>query len=253
MKNKFITVLRAVLLILGLFLIIDAIVLTFISNFTLGIVFEVLLGALFAVVGIRYDDIKRITSHGALRIIKYIVLAGVLFTFCVCAFTFVCGNIDTADGREDIIMVLGCGVNGEVPTQPLAARLDAAVKAYSKNSNAYILVSGGKGPQEDITEADAMEKYLLEKGIDKSKIIKEDRSTSTSENYKYSKEILDLRFHDYKIAVITNDFHIYRAKSLAKKAGLDVTTIHAKTPFSSAPMMYLREVLAILKLWILRY
>lgn len=55
------------------------------------------------------------------------------------------------------------------------------------------------------------------------------------------------------MAVITNDFHVYRAKRLARLVGLNVTSIHAKTPLSSAPMMYLREVLAILKLWILKY
>ena len=253
MKSGIKFVIRLLLIVFGVALIIDGLVFTVISNFTVGIILVLLLGAMLASAGIWYEDIHHMTRHGIIRIVKYIVAVGTAFVLGMCVFIAIYGNTDTADGTESVIMVLGCGVNGTVPTQPLAARLDIALSAYSLNPEAYILVSGGQGPQEDISEAKAMEKYLAERGVDLSKIIKEDRSSSTSENYKYSKEILDRRFSEYTVAIITNDFHIYRAKRLAQLAGLEVTAIHAKTPLTSAPMMYLREVLAILKLWILKY
>lgn len=253
MRNKIFSFIQWLMIILGAFLIIDGFVFIFLSNFTIGTIMVLVAGALFCAIGIWFKDVYRITNHGIMRVLKYIVCVGVAFTIGLCGFIAVYGNIDTSSGKEDIIMVLGCAVNGTEPTQPLVERLETAIKAYNKNNSAYILVSGGQGPQEDISEADAMADYLISRGVDSSNIIKEDRSTSTSENYKYSKEILDSRFSNYTITIITNDFHIYRAKQLAKLADLEVTSIHAKTPFTSAPMMYLREVLAILKLWILRY
>ena len=248
-------ILRVLLTAAGVLLLLDTAVMTVLSNFSFGIILTVLLGAVLAAWGIWFDKINEKTCRGVLRAIKYVAAAGIVFTVGMCCFIAVYGNTDTADGTENIIMVLGCSVKGTEPTQPLKERLDKAITAYgnTKNPNTYIVVSGGQGAQEDISEADAMEKYLAERGIDSSVIIKEDKSTSTSENYKFSKAILDERFGDYKMSVITNDFHIYRSKQLAKLAGLDVTTLHAKTPLSSAPMAYLREVAAIFKMWIFKY
>lgn len=253
MHNKWKQAVRWTLVLLGILLAINGIVMTAISNFTTGIVALWLLAMLLVGVGLWWDAIQKITGHGVMRAIKYAVLAGVLFTLGLCIFIGIYGQADTVDQTEDVILVLGCGVKGSVPTRPLVERLETAIQAYNDNPDAYILVSGGQGPQEDVSEADAMEAYLLQKGISPEKIIKESRSTSTSENYKYSKELLDERFSSYTLVVITNDFHIYRAKQLARLAGLEVHTMHAKTPLSGAAMMYIREVLAILKLWILKY
>lgn len=97
-----------------------------------------------------------------------------------------------------------------------------------------------------------MERYLVDKGIPKQFIIKEEKATSTYENFQYSKELLDEYYkkRPYQIAFVTNDFHIYRASLLAKAAGLNATHKHAPTAWYSLPMSYLREVLAVLKHWV---
>ena len=119
------------------------------------------------------------------------------------------------------------------------------------NPKAIIVVSGGQGPQEDITEALAMERYLISKGTPKERIIKEEESTSTYENLLFSKNILDDIFTDpYKTVVITNNFHIYRATRLAENLGLDATHYHGKTSWYSIPVNYARECIATLKFWI---
>lgn len=246
--------LRIILFILGLFLAIDSFVMAIISNFTTGIVIIFMLGISLILIGIFFDKFRRLTSSGIFRALKWVIACVLVFSVGMCGFLFVYGNNTTAAHKEDVIMVLGCGINGDKPTKPLAARLDAAISEHEKNPSAYILVSGGMGIQEDISEAEAMKRYLVSKEISEDKIIMEDKSTSTSENFKYSKEILDNMFDDYSVAFVTNDFHLYRAQCLARLAGFDKTSrVHAPIPWSSVPMMYSREVLGVLKMWLFKY
>ncbi|MCC8169595.1 MAG: YdcF family protein, partial [Oscillospiraceae bacterium] len=179
-----------------------------------------------------------------LKIATIVILAAVL---ALCAAIGIYGAHDTATYNEDVLIVLVAGVNVETPTRVLATSLEKAVEYFNKNKDGYVIVTGGQGPQEDITEAAAMEKYLVESGISDERIIKEEKATSTSENYEYSKEIIDEFFPGGSIVTITNDFHIYRAKKLARVAGIETTTLHASTPKSGRAAMYLREILAVTK------
>ncbi len=202
--------------------------------------------------GYKYEQIRQRTNNPAGKILKAAVYIGLAAVVGLCAFIAVYGNNDTVTYDEDVLIVLGCAVKGEEPSQPLAARLECALEYSRKNPDVFIVVSGGQGTQEDISEAQCMARYLIERGVSEDKIIKEDRATSTNENYRYSKEILDEMFSEYSVGVVTNDFHIFRAKQLAKINGLEVTMMHAHTPISSSPMMYLREILAVAKTAVLK-
>ena len=81
-----------------------------------------------------------------------------------------------------------------------------------------IIVSGGKGQGENTSEAEAMYRYLTQKGIDGSRIIKEEQSTNTDENMSYSAQFIENK--EDKVAIVTSNFHIFRAKLLAKAKGL---------------------------------
>lgn len=226
--------------VLGAFAFIDGIAGAVMTNFNIGFLAEIFAGIFCIAICVFWNKIK--------PWIKAIVLGGIAAVLC-CAFA-IClyGTHDTADYNEDVLIVLGAAVHGEMPSYVLVKRLDAAVEYLNENTDAKAVVTGGQGAQEHITEAEAMERYLVEHGIDKERIIKEDRATSTLENYRYSKEIIDDLFPSAKIATVTNDFHIFRAKRLAKAAGVETSTIHAKTPLSGIAAMYLREMLAIAKL-----
>lgn len=243
---------RFALIILGTLLLIDGAVLSIISNFNTGNILVLSVGAVLFIWGCKYEAINKRTENTIGRFVKTAITAGLICTIAMCTFFAVYGTNDTATYEEDVLLVLGCAVKGEEPSQPLAARLDCAVEYSQKNPEAFIAVSGGQGTQEYISEAECMARYLIEHGISEEKIIKEDKATSTNENYRYSKKILDEMFSEYSVAVVTNDFHIFRAKQLAKLNGLDVTTVHAHTPISSSPMMYLREILAVVKLVLLK-
>ncbi len=186
--------------------------------------------------------------------LKVLVVCGLCFAVTLSSFLVVYGSKDNANFDEDAVVVLGAGVHGKTPSYALARRLDSAVEYHEKNPDAIIVVSGGQGPQEDITEAEAMELYLLDRGVDPEKIIKEDKAVSTYTNFKYSKEILDEKLgNDYAITLITNEYHIFRGFLCAKETGFgDVTHMHADTHPTYLIPGTTRECLAVLKFIVFR-
>ncbi len=220
------------------------------SNFTVGTVFSYFLGLVLLLYGIFYKKLSKKVPNW----LKYIVVFGYVFVLLFTASIYICGNSDNVDYKEDAIIVLGAGIKGEKIGTNLQKRLDTAIDYHKENPNAVIVVSGGQGPYEDISEALAMERYLVSNGVPQNQIIKEDRSTSTRENFEFSKKLIDLRFGEgeYKAAYITNGYHIYRASLVAESVGFDgITHIHAETPWYTAIPNGLREILAIMKTWLI--
>ena len=123
-----------------------------------------------------------------------------------------------APNENSTVVVLGCKVNGKNPSLMLSKRLEAAYEYLNENKNAVCIVSGGKGSNEEISEAQCMYNYLTEKGIASDRIIMEDKSTDTNENMKYSVQYIS----DFSspVGIATNNFHIFRSKLLAKGQGL---------------------------------
>lgn len=126
------------------------------------------------------------------------------------------GMFAKGESGLDYLVVLGAQVRGTVPSRALKKRLDTAAEYLGKNPETKVVVSGGKGAGEEISEAEAMENYLLELGIEKDRIIMEDQSATTSENLRYTGELID---REKKIGLVTNNFHIYRALKMAEKQG----------------------------------
>ena len=226
----------------------------FVSNFNMGIVVTFILGFFLLICFKLFEWLGKL-RHKKLGIaIKTLILALLAFFVVVLSIIFFSGGNDTAKFDEDALIVLGSGIRGETVSSSLKQRLDKAIEYWEKNPNAVIIVSGGQGPQENITEALAMKRYLVDAGVPENTIVMEEQATSTFENFKYSKEILkELYGEDYSVAFITNSFHIYRAGITAKLAGIDARSFAAITGKSSIPMVYSREVLAVLKFWVLKY
>lgn len=237
---------RLILMVFGLFFTINSCVVAVYSNFTIGIIGELLLGLVMFLWGLFYKSIKKYASHGIKKTVKNIIGLMIAGVFVICGFLGLYGKNDTVDYNENAVIVLGCAVKGTVPTQPLAARLDAAIEYHEKNPDAYIVVTGGQGHQEHITEAECMKNYLINHGVSEDKIIEENKATSTNENLEYSRELMESdNISLDNLALITNDFHIFRAKRLAKLNGLEVKTMNANTPWYNASMMYIREIFAV--------
>lgn len=158
-------------------------------------------------------------------------------------------------GKVDTVIVLGCGIwpDGR-PTLALIMRLDKAIEYYKENPHVDIIVSGGQGPNEPYPEAQAMMEYLVDRGIPEEKIINEDKSTSTRENFEFSRRLLNIPDDKIeKIVFITNDFHILRSRILAKRFGFDAYAIAAPTPRVIMLNSYLREFFAFIKSMLVDY
>ncbi len=236
------------LMIFGALIVFNAVVMMFVSNLSTGIFLTFAVGILMLFYGIYFERL----NEKCPKFIKFALLIGAVVLTLFVTFLYIYGSIDNVDYEEDAVIVLGAGIRGEKVGENLKNRLDAAVDYHSENPNVIIAVSGGQGRGEDITEALAMERYLIEKGIPKENIIKEERSTSTAENFSNTKKLLDEHFgKPYRIALITNDFHICRAEGIAKRQGFEnATHLQSRTPWYSVIPNGLRETLAIAKFWV---
>lgn len=157
-----------------------------------------------------------------------------------------------ANGTAEYMIVLGAKVKpGGVPSLSLKNRLEEAVKYLNKYPHVKVIVSGGQGADEDRTEASVMLKYLQDNGIDTNRILVEDQSTSTYENLLFSKELLPTGTK--RITIVSNDFHLKRAKYLAESLDFKVDVVAAKTPKSVEAKLELRERAALLKTYIIGY
>lgn len=236
----------------GGILILNFLIMIWVSNLNLGLIGSFLLGCYFLTWGILSRRFPNGVFIKRFRVIHRLFLAGVAFLLMISLFLGIYGNCDTVDYHEDALIVLGAAVRGDVVSLPLKYRLDKAVEYANQNPGAVIVVSGGQGAQETVTEAYAMEQYLIKNGVT-NLILKEEKATSTAENFRYSKEILDAHFSGkYRTAFITNGFHIYRASRMAQDAGLEeIAHLHGKIAWYNVVHNYLRESLAVLKYWIL--
>ena len=189
-------------------------------------------------------------KNNIIYVIIDIILSGINILFISYMLNCIIYKILTKKSNYNILIVLGCGlVNGERPSRTLAKRLDKTISVYKEHKEKpYIIVSGGKGNNEKISEAEAMKRYIVEKGIEENKIILEDNSKNTYENLKYSKEKINKIYKEndkYKIAVISSDFHIYITGVYARQLGIEIDGIGAKTTWYYYPNSFIREFSAI--------
>ena len=125
-------------------------------------------------------------------------------------------------------------------------RLDKAYDYLTENPDTVVIVSGGQGPDEHVSEAQGMYDYLVEKGIAAERILMEDQSRNTSQNIGFSSALLDKE--NSSVGIVTNNFHIFRATRIAKKSGyLHVCGIAAPSELSMQGNNMLREFMGVMK------
>ena len=162
-------------------------------------------------------------------------------------------NAHTDAGEAEYLIVLGAGVNGSVPSLSLTDRLQAAKQYLDAHPNATAIVSGGQGDGENISEAEAMRRWLENAGIPPERIWMEPRATTTEENIAYSLNLI--RQHGdgvASIAIVSSEYHLYRAKCIARAQGVEAIGVAGKTSYPVLRLNYfLREAFAVAYLRIL--
>ncbi len=221
-----------------------------------GNLFGMSVGAVITLFGIFYTPaielIRRLCEN---RIYKIILIIILLLAFAVSALfagtlaSVINQSKNTSNG-ETTVITLGCRVRGDVPSLQLQARCSETVKYLEENPDAVAILSGGQGPDENISEGECMYNLITEAGIDKNRLYVEDSSTSTDENIAFSKKIIEENNLSDKIVVVTSEYHLKRAKMICKKNGLKANGIPAHSSFYSLPTFYTREVFGVWAQWI---
>lgn len=210
----------------------------------IGILFIIIGAAVFFLEG-RYLS-KKISF--VINIIKIMIFT-ILVSFIIIESLIVYNGNKTDKADVDYLVVLGAGLWGDSPSLALQERLDESLKFIRANPNIKVVLSGGKGAGETITEAEGMKRYLISHGVNETQLIKEENSTNTKENMQFTKNLLnkiDGR-ENIKIKIVTNNFHMYRAKLLARNSGFIAYGEPSVLYPLLIPTYYTREYLAVIK------
>ena len=174
-------------------------------------------------------------------ILAFAILLGLVLT----------GSYDHISGDPQVMIVLGCQVRQDGPSILLKDRLDEALGYLEDHPDLTVVVSGGQGADEPTTEAQAMAEYLVANGVEEENIILETQSHNTAQNFQYTMEHLQDQDIDYSggVLVVSNGFHLTRARMLAQRAGFEnISTLAApESHLPSRLYMYIREPLALVK------
>ncbi len=218
------------------------------------------LGALFKFMLTGHDYIGYLFFLAAVLVVYYhftgrklriamtaLLLIGTMI-FAVLEVQIVKSARTDAEGHCDYVVVLGAGLHGDVPSLSLTNRLTAALAYLEQYPEAVAVVSGGQGPGENMTEAEAMGIWLEARGVDPARILREDRATSTFENLEYSYDIIRARGDDPdgNVAIVTSEYHLHRAKLASEAMGVRAYGVAGETTILTLKINYfIREALAL--------
>lgn len=193
---------------------------------------------------IKYRILKSIIVIGVcIFMVSFIIIEGFII------YTSLCSKENI---KVDFVLIPGAQVVDDRPSRILLHRLQKALSYLSKNLDTTIIVSGAKGPDEQYTEAEIMKRFLIESGINEKQIIKEEKATNSYENIKYSRQIFEQLCNnsDYKVAIITTDYHLFRMVTLAKKQGIESYGISVPINYAVIPICYTKEYFSIIKAFV---
>jgi uncharacterized SAM-binding protein YcdF (DUF218 family) len=224
-------------------------------SFDIGVFFILACGVLFSAFGLLLMQGGIVRWFRKHRLVKWVCIAAASLFFLSFAVVecMILGDAGLNDSKvkADFVLIPGASVVGDRPSLVLQHRLDAAIPYIRKNPQAIVIVSGSLDAGEALTEAEVMKRYLVGKGINAKKIVKEEKATDTVGNVAYSKKIIDsYNINDPKVMIVTNDYHMFRAMLLAKSQGLDAYGITRKIHWSVAPICYCREYFSVMKLFL---
>jgi uncharacterized SAM-binding protein YcdF (DUF218 family) len=222
-----------------------------------AILFPLVAGIILIFVGIFGFLIKRNFIGSKARVIKRSLLTAfiLLLIFFLAVEGLIIKSAVTTDQKQaDYLVILGAGLaNGDQISPILYDRLNKGLDYMKKHPVIKVILSGGQGSNETISEAEGMRRFLVGHGVKEGRVLKEERSRNTFENLKFTKELIEKTYkkEPSKIIIITSDFHEFRAKFLANRIGLTAYGIPSPTPWTLIPNYYVREFFAVVKSFLL--
>ena len=171
--------------------------------------------------------------------------AAVICVVAVCLLIATAAGNPPAEGEDVTVVVLGCQVIGDRPSLMLRARINAAFDYLSTHPDAVCIATGGKGDNENISEAACIRRELIAMGIAETRIYTEDRSVNTAENMAFSADIIHQHHLSTTVAVVSDNFHQLRASIFAARCGLAARSVGCRSHWLLGPGYWTREVLAL--------
>ncbi len=150
----------------------------------------------------------------------------------------------TTKYKHGTLVVLGCKVGSRM----LNSRINAAYEYLDKHPDTYVVVSGGRGSDEEISEAEYMRGRLIDQGVDSAHIVMEQEADNTYENIHNSEILMEKKNLSDHMVILTSDFHLYRASLIAKELKINYSLVSAKSPWWLYPTYFTREVIAVVKM-----
>ncbi len=181
-----------------------------------------------------------------IRLVVFFFVAGILWCIYLTGLMF--SAVQKTPPRNTPLLLLGARVYDDgKPSQSLRQRIEAAAAYLEENPQAICIATGGKGDDEPFSEALAEKRELVKLGIDESRIYLEDESHSTRENMVNAAKIAAENNLGSDFAVVTQEFHLFRALKLAESAGFKAYAVPARTSPMMLPSYYGRELLSLTK------
>lgn len=247
-KNKVYTFWQQLLLILGTLSLLYGLFVIVRTSVTMSFHYIwILMGVIcysFCIIVRHYNKNNRRLSRLLILPIQIIVALG-FGIFIIVQALIVAASKTVPPTDADYLVILGAKVNGTQPSRILQYRIDAAVEYLTANPRTKVIVCGGQGADEDISEAECMRQQLLINGIQEERIQLEDQSTSTTQNLQNAAAYLE---QDKLVVITSTDFHLFRSIRIARKCGYtNVAGQAARSVAWLIPTNYTREFFAILK------
>ena len=186
------------------------------------------------------------------RILLLLTCLGLLY-FCAVEVPIIRNARTDKDAERPYLVVLGAAVYGDQPSLTLVRRLEGALDYLETYPDSLVIVSGGMGPGETVTEAEAMRGWLMRRGIDEKRILAEDKATSTAQNLEYAFAMIRERGDepDGRVAIVSSAYHLYRAKSMARLMGVEAAGVAAPWGYPMVMLNYfIREAFGVTHFWV---
>ena len=220
------------------------------TSVSIGTVFPAMCGVVLIAYGwVKLKRRKKLIPWKWLRVIvTVIVCVGVAIFLVIEGIIITYANMPSSDEDVNYCIVLGAGIfpDGRLSLS-LKLRLDNALEYLEEHEDVVCIVSGGQGKTEPVAEAYAMRDYLIEHGIDESRILTEANSFSTHDNMTFSAQVMEE--YDPSLEktamIVTNDFHVFRSLAVAGNRGITGYGLACHTPLLVKVTSYMREFLTI--------
>lgn len=157
------------------------------------------------------------------------------------------------DTSAPYLIVCGAGVNGSTPSRSMTDRLERTMRWLAENPEGTAILSGSQGPDEDLSEAQAMYDWLTARGVDPARLLMEDRADNSRQNIEYSLALIAARGGDPagRVAILSSEYHLHRLGYMARKLGCEPVLAAAPTSKVSLFVNYaVREAFAMWKLYL---